>query len=166
MHFLVSKRRRLIALSLLSSLAITIPVATAQRASDPTAIAPTKTETVEWVYRIRYGFHDEWFQIFQKYQIAILERQKQLGYVKDYTIWAPSLHTSEDSRWDYRIVITRASHDVQTASPNLTSRGNSSQIRQHTVATKTAAGSSPRTIGISPFIWLAGVQPNRRRKTL
>jgi hypothetical protein len=59
-----------------------------------------------------YGFHDEWFRIFRKYQAAILERQKQLGYVKDYTISAPGPHTSEDSCWDYRVVITRASHDA------------------------------------------------------
>lgn len=25
---------------------------------------------------------------------------------------APGAHTSEDSRWDYRIIITRASHDA------------------------------------------------------
>jgi hypothetical protein len=71
-----------------------------------------KPETVEWVYRIRYGYQDEWFRIFRKYQVAILEKQKQLGYVKDYTIWAPGLHTSEESRWDYRVVITRTSHDA------------------------------------------------------
>jgi hypothetical protein len=70
-----------------------------------------KPETEEWVYRIRYGYQEEWWRIFRKYQIAILERQKQLGYVKDYVIWAPSLHTDEASRWDYRVVITRASHD-------------------------------------------------------
>jgi hypothetical protein len=34
-----------------------------------------------------------------------------LGYVLDYTVWAPSLHTSEESRWDYRVVITRALSD-------------------------------------------------------
>ena len=31
--------------------------------------------------------------------------------MKEYTVWSPSLHTSEDSRWDYRVVITRVSHD-------------------------------------------------------
>jgi hypothetical protein len=46
-----------------------------------------------------------------KYQLAILERQKQLGYVLDHTVWAPSLHTSKESRWDYRAVITRALSD-------------------------------------------------------
>jgi hypothetical protein len=79
--------------------------------SAPATVAQ-KPETVEWVYRVRYGYQDEWFRIFRKYQIAILEKQKQLGYVKDYTIWAPGLHTSEESRWDYRVVITRVSHDA------------------------------------------------------
>ncbi|MDW5267692.1 MULTISPECIES: hypothetical protein [Acidobacteriaceae] len=40
-----------------------------------------------------------------EYQVAILDKQKQLGYVKDYAIYAPSLHTSEDARWDYRVII-------------------------------------------------------------
>lgn len=71
-----------------------------------------KPAIVEWVYRVQYGHKDEWWRIFKKYQIAILERQKQLGYVKEYTIFAPSLHTSEDSRWDYRVVIVRASEDA------------------------------------------------------
>lgn len=83
-------------------LTVILPVTYAEAQQSP------KTVTVEWVYRVRYGGHDEWFDIFKKYQLAILERQKQLGYVKDYTVYAPSLHTSEDARWDYRIIITRA----------------------------------------------------------
>lgn len=84
----------------------------AQQSASGSPADVAKPETVEWVYRIRYGFHDEWFRLFRKYQLAILEKQKQLGYVKNYTVWAPGLHTSEDSRWDYRIVITRSSHDA------------------------------------------------------
>ena len=61
---------------------------------------------VEWVYHVRYGYQDEWWNIFRKYQLAILDREKQLGYVRDYTVYRPGLHTSEDARWDYRIVIT------------------------------------------------------------
>jgi hypothetical protein len=61
---------------------------------------------VEWVYRIKYGYQEEWWKIFQKYQIAILDREQQLGYVTRYIVQRPGLHTSEDSRWDYRIIIT------------------------------------------------------------
>lgn len=68
--------------------------------------------TVEWVYRVKYGYKDEWFRLFRKNQIPILEKQKQLGYVKQYTVFAPGLHTSEDARWDYRIIIVRASADA------------------------------------------------------
>ena len=60
---------------------------------------------VEWVYRVRYGFIDEWWDLFRKYQIAILEREKTLGYVLDYRIYHPQLHTDEASRWDYRVEI-------------------------------------------------------------
>ena len=35
----------------------------------------------------------------------MLEREKQLGYVNQYTIYTPTLHTSEDQRWDYRVII-------------------------------------------------------------
>jgi hypothetical protein len=76
------------------------------------AQALPKPVTEEWVYRVKYGYKDEWFRIFRKYQIAILERQKELGYVKDYTVYAPSLHTSEDARWDYRVIIVRAAWDA------------------------------------------------------
>jgi hypothetical protein len=99
-------------LSVIAVLACFQPHAYGYQAANSVSTTPVHTETEEWVYRVRYGFHDEWFQIFRKYQIAILERQKQLGYVLDYTVWAPGLHTSEESRWDYRIVITRASHDA------------------------------------------------------
>ncbi|MEI9977643.1 MAG: hypothetical protein WDN23_01355 [Edaphobacter sp.] len=87
------------------------PAAVAQQFSAISRPAP-KPVIVEWVYRTKYGYKDEWFRIFRKYQIAILERQKQLGDVKEYTVYAPSLHTSEDSRWDYRIIIVRASQDA------------------------------------------------------
>src|SRR2546430_8279505 len=92
------------------AMALMAPV-TEQNAGAQQAGVSAKPLTVEWVYRVKYGYKDEWWSLFKKYQIAILERQKQLGYVKEYTVYAPSLHTSEDARWDYRIVIVRASQD-------------------------------------------------------
>lgn len=66
---------------------------------------------VEWVYRVRYGFIDEWWDIFRKYQIPILDREKSLGYVLDYRIYHPQLHTDEAARWDYRVEITYRDFD-------------------------------------------------------
>jgi hypothetical protein len=112
MHHAISAKRTLIGLMLIAVLSFIPPSTYAYQAANTVSSTTGRQETVEWVYRIRYGYHDEWFQIFRKYQIAILERQKQLGYVQDYTVWAPGLHTSEDSRWDYRVVITRVAHDA------------------------------------------------------
>jgi hypothetical protein len=112
MHPAASAKRTLIGLSLVTVLSFMPPPTYAYQPANTVSSTTARPETVEWVYRIRYGFHDEWFEIFRKYQIAIPERQKQLGYVLDYTVWAPGLHTSEDSRWDYRVVILRASHDA------------------------------------------------------
>jgi hypothetical protein len=111
-HWVPQARIIAFTLSILSSTVIaTVPAVIAQQPS--TAISGTpKPVIVEWVYRTKYGYKDEWWRIFKNYQLAILERQKQLGYVKEYTVYAPSLHTSEESRWDYRIIIVRASQDA------------------------------------------------------
>lgn len=61
---------------------------------------------VEWVYRVRYGFIDEWWDIFRKHQIPILDRAKELGYVLDYRVHHPLFHSDEAARWDYRVEIT------------------------------------------------------------
>ena len=82
-------------------LAAIAPLSTAVAQSPVTS----KPYIVEWVYRVQYGHKDEWWTLFRKYQIAALDREQQLGYITSYTVFGPSLHTSEDSRWDYRIVI-------------------------------------------------------------
>lgn len=61
---------------------------------------------VEWVYRVRYGFIDEWWDLWRKYEAPVLQRAKELGYVLDYRIYHPWLHTDEAARWDYRVEIT------------------------------------------------------------
>ena len=101
----------LISLFTLSTL-IAAPIHAFSQQAATASVPIPKSVTEEWVYRTKYGFKDEWWSIFKKYQIAILERQKQLGYVKDFTVYAPGLHTGEDSRWDYRVVIVRASADA------------------------------------------------------
>jgi len=61
---------------------------------------------VEWVYRVKWGSSDEFWRLFRKNQIPLLDQEKLLGRVLHYTVYRPGLHTSEDQRWDYRVVIT------------------------------------------------------------
>jgi len=102
LHFLLF----LVAINLSFALAV-VP---AVRGQQPTAAASVSTSDkpylVEWAYKVKWGHADEFWQIFKKYQIAILNREKELGYVTSYTVYRPGLHTGEDTRWEYRIVIT------------------------------------------------------------
>ena len=75
---------------------------------------------MEWVYRVKYGFQDEWWRIFQKYEIAALNEEKRRGYVVDYYVDVPDLHASEDARWDYRIIITFKDRDAATHEDEVT----------------------------------------------
>ncbi len=87
---------------------VNIPQAHAQQAAAAGSGASTidKPYMVEWVYKVKWGHADEFWQIFKKYQIATLNREKELGYVTSYTVYRPGHHMGEDSRWEYRIVIT------------------------------------------------------------
>ncbi len=44
-----------------------------------------KSYMEEWVYRVKYGFKDEWWKLFQKNQLAVLNKEKELGYITSYT---------------------------------------------------------------------------------
>jgi hypothetical protein len=84
-----------------------VPKARGQQATAGSSIAANdKPYLVEWVYKVKWGYADEFWQLFKKYQIATLNREKELGYVTTYTVYRPGLHTGEDTRWEYRIVIT------------------------------------------------------------
>jgi hypothetical protein len=75
-------------------------------AQTPSAQGHLPPYLVEWVYRAKWGESDEFWRLFRKNQIPLLDKEKQLGRVLRYTVYRPGLHTSEDQRWDYRVVIT------------------------------------------------------------
>jgi hypothetical protein len=99
------------ALSMIVSLGIALACGPHARAQQSSANATASSSSdkpymVEWVYKVKWGGADEFWQIFKKYQIATLNREKELGYVTSYAVYRPGHHMGEDSRWDFRIVIT------------------------------------------------------------
>ena len=84
----------------------TLQVRSQQTSASPAISPGDKPYLVEWVYKVKWGYADEFWQIFKKYQIPVLNREKELGYVTAFTVYRPGLHTGEDTRWEYRIVIT------------------------------------------------------------
>ena len=44
---------------------------------------------------MKFGYQDEFWQIFQKYQIATLNKEKELGGVLKYEVFRPGLHPAK-----------------------------------------------------------------------
>jgi hypothetical protein len=86
----------------------------AQNAS-PRQGAEAAPPVVEWVYQVQWGYFDEWYAIFKKYQIAILDKEKEDGLVTKYIVQRGGGHQlGEDTRWDLRILIYYKDRDSQT----------------------------------------------------
>jgi hypothetical protein len=78
----------------------------AQQPSPSSSVSvEAKPFMVEWVYKVKWGHDEEFWQLFKKYQIAILNYQKQTGDVLSYKVYRPAIHTGEDTRWEYRVEI-------------------------------------------------------------
>jgi len=102
-------RRLRTALAIAAAAAAGSTVAQAQSGT-----AAAKPYREEWVFRIAYGHDGEWWKLFQKYQIAILDRERQLGLVTDYLVQKPRLHAANETRWDYRVIVTYPNYDAST----------------------------------------------------
>jgi len=94
--------------------ALALAVICAGKAQAQSPLPGVEGYQVEWVYRVRYGFIDEWWDLWRKYEAPVLERAQELGYVLNYRIYHPWLHTDEAARWDYRVEITYRDYESTT----------------------------------------------------
>jgi hypothetical protein len=106
---LMKRRHRLLGLSLLMAL-----LGVASDSESRAAGVQDKPYVEEWVYRVKWGHADEFFDIFKKYQIRILDRLQELGYVTHYTVYRPGLHTAEEERWEYTVLIVYRNQQAST----------------------------------------------------
>jgi len=69
---------------------------------------PTSDTTfvVEYYYKARWGFAEEFFGLYVKNHLPILELEQRKGHIADLVIERPRFHGTEDGRWDFRVRIT------------------------------------------------------------
>jgi hypothetical protein len=60
---------------------------------------------VEYYYKARWGFADEFIKLFKKNHYPLLKKQVDLGRILQVTAVSPRYHATEDGRWDYRVTI-------------------------------------------------------------
>ncbi len=69
---------------------------------------PTQADesyTVEYYYKARWGFAEEFIRLFRKNHYPILQKEMEKGRMVAVTGVTPRYHMTEADRWDYRVTI-------------------------------------------------------------
>jgi hypothetical protein len=88
--------------SILLALALTVThCAYAQNA----ATSQDKPFVAEYYYKAKWGYADEFLQLFKKNHYPVLKKEIEMGRLLKVWVDQPRYHTTEDGRWDYRVTI-------------------------------------------------------------
>jgi len=71
----------------------------------PAPAAPDESYVVDYYYKARWGFADEFIRLFRKNHYPVLKREMEKGRILSITAAAPRYHATEEGRWDYRVTL-------------------------------------------------------------
>jgi len=96
----------LLALALvpLTALAVVAAPAAAQTSAAQTAAA-AQPFAVEYSYTIKWGFVEEWMDLYKRNHYPVLLRQQEMGRIVRMSAVTPVHHAGEADRWDLRFTI-------------------------------------------------------------
>ena len=67
--------------------------------------AQNRPFVVEYYYKVKWGYADEFITLFKKNHYPLLKKQVETGRMLQVSAVAPRYHMTEDGRWDYRVTI-------------------------------------------------------------
>jgi hypothetical protein len=67
--------------------------------------ASEKPFVVEYYYKAKWGYADEFLRLFKKNHYPLLKKQVETGRMVKVWMDTPRYHATEDGRWDYRVTI-------------------------------------------------------------
>jgi hypothetical protein len=82
--------------------AVFAPIAAHAQTASPPADKPF---VVEYYYKAKWGYADEFLKLFKKNHYPLLKKQVEMGRMVKVWIDQPRYHSTEDGRWDYRVTI-------------------------------------------------------------
>ena len=99
--------RALIAAAMLTALAAPpVPVG-ALRAQAPAAQAASRAQRTAWYfYRVKWGFQDEFVDLFQKNHYPVLRDQIKTGRIVSVKTYVPTYHGDGRADWTFAVSIT------------------------------------------------------------
>ena len=87
-------------------IAVIICVLLLQKGNSQTQNKSSESFTIENYYKVRWGHAEEFIDLWKKNHYPLLKKSKEKGDILQVTAEKPRLHSSEDSRWDFKVTIT------------------------------------------------------------
>ena len=75
-------------------------------APDAGASTPAEPVTVAYFYRVRWGHHAEWLELFRRNHWPVLREQLAAGRFTDVRLFTPRYHGDGRADWDVMVTIT------------------------------------------------------------
>lgn len=77
----------------------------AARAQSQQSPSPEQPYVVEYYYKPRWGYADEFLRLFKKNHYPVLKKLLETGRILRVTAVRPRYHATEEGRWDFRVTI-------------------------------------------------------------
>ncbi|MDB4901302.1 MAG: hypothetical protein JWQ63_583 [Mucilaginibacter sp.] len=62
--------------------------------------------TIESYYKTKWGYADEFIALWKKNHYPLLKKLLEKGDILSIKAETPIIHSSEDSRWDFKVILT------------------------------------------------------------
>ncbi len=106
MNFGVMTGRKIIGACMLLCLAfIMCQTPTMVQAQTSQTKAQDKPFAVEYYYKVKWGFANEFIRLYKKNHHPLLKKQIEEGRIIQLKTETPFYHAGEETRWDYRVTI-------------------------------------------------------------
>jgi len=61
--------------------------------------------TIENYYKVKWGYAEEFIELWKANHYPLLKKAKEKGDIINVIAEKPKLHSGEDSRWDFKVII-------------------------------------------------------------
>jgi hypothetical protein len=89
---------------LVISTAFLLCLATANSSAQTRSADPAFT--IENYYKVKWGYAEEFIDLWKRNHYPLLKKAREKGDILTIVAQKPKLHSSEDTRWDFKVTIT------------------------------------------------------------